>query len=90
MAGLTFKGSSEIIAAAEDRLTFKTEGGIPSTWDWVLSPTRKGAHLKVTIDYTIPGGALGNLANKVVEQQNEREATEGLANLKALLEGQTT
>ncbi len=86
MAGLPFTGATEITAASEERFTFSTEGGIPSTWDWILSPTREGTHVKLVVDYAIPGGALGGLANRVIEQQNSKEMQEGLVNLKALLE----
>ncbi len=84
----TFDGRTEITESTPERFVMSTTGGIPSTWTWMMTPIEDGTELKVTIDYTVPGSALGALADKlVVEKQNKKEMTEALAALKARLEG---
>jgi hypothetical protein len=53
-----------------------------------MTPVDGGTQLDVSIDYTVPGAALGALADKlVIEKQNRKELAESLATLKAKLEG---
>jgi carbon monoxide dehydrogenase subunit G len=83
----SFDGSTEITESTPERFVMKTTGGIPSTWTWQMAPDGNGTELTVTIDYTVPGSALGALADKlVVEKQNRKELETSLATLKAKLE----
>ena len=52
-----------------------------------VSPTEAGSRVDLEVDYELPGGFLGELADRVyVERRNEREAEHSLQNLKYLLE----
>lgn len=47
-----------------------------------------GSHVTLEIDYQVPDGILGGIADKgYLERRNEREADHSLDNLKDLLEG---
>jgi uncharacterized membrane protein len=84
----SFDGATEITESTPARFVMKTTGGIPSTWTWLMAPVDDGTELKVTIDYTVPGSALGVVADKlVIEKQNRKELEQALATLKAKLEG---
>lgn len=88
MSGVSFEGGAEITEATPERLTLKTSGGIPSTWVWTLAPADGGTDLRLAIEYNLPGSVLGAIADKlVIERQNQKEADQTLANLKARLEG---
>lgn len=88
MSGASFEGSAEITEASPERIVLNTSGGIPSTWVYELAPADGGTHLKLSIDYTVPGSVLGAIADKLlVERQNRKEINQTLANLKARLEG---
>ncbi|MBA3630938.1 MAG: SRPBCC family protein [Actinobacteria bacterium] len=46
------------------------------------------SRVEIDLDYEVPGGILGQIADKLVfEGQNEKEADASLANLKRILEG---
>lgn len=84
----SFEGATKITESSSERLVMDTTGGIPSTWIWTMSPFGSRTRLHVTIEYTVPGAALGAIANKlIVEKQNQKELDEALVNLKARLEG---
>ena len=83
----SFNGSTEITKSTPERFVMQTTGGIPSTWTWQIAPTGNGTELKVAIEYTVPGSALGALADKlVVEKQNRKELESSLTTLKVKLE----
>jgi len=84
MAGLSFKGESEVIEhIPNQRRVFKSTGGILSTWTWTFKPEAGGTWLNLVIEYTIPVPVLGKLGERVVLRQNEREADQAMANIKA-------
>jgi uncharacterized protein YndB with AHSA1/START domain len=57
----------------------------------VVTPEGTGSRLVFSIDYDLPGGALGDLVDRLyVERRNEREAEHSLQNLKDLIEGRPT
>jgi uncharacterized membrane protein len=88
MSGVSFEGGAEITEASPQRMVVKTSGGIPSTWVYEFSPAAGGTDLKLSVDYTVPGAALGAIADKlIVERQNQKEVNESLTNIKARLEG---
>lgn len=70
------------------RITLKMEGMITGTNRWVYTPEDKGILVTCTMDYEMPGGGLGQLANMlVVEKMNSENLEKSLANLKAVVEG---
>jgi uncharacterized membrane protein len=90
MAGrLPLKGKNTFTAIVpNERVSWEGKGGVDSTWDWRLAPTSEGGtHLRVIVDYSVPGSFLGAIADKLfIERQNEKDLRQTLANLKQLLE----
>ncbi|MBZ0284631.1 MAG: SRPBCC family protein [Anaerolineae bacterium] len=88
MMGVKIKGEHEVIEMARDEyLKVKTTSGIDSTFEFIFAPATNGTHLTIRVDYKLPGSVIGQLLNKlVIEQKNESDLREGLANLKAILE----
>ncbi|MDI6696331.1 MAG: SRPBCC family protein [Anaerolineales bacterium] len=88
MAGLRFDGHAEWSEFIQNqRIVDKNESGIPSTFTWIYQPEDGGTRVSVSVDYTIPGAALGKLAEPIVHKMNEQEAETVLVNLKARMEG---
>ncbi len=66
----------------------RVEGAITAEQTFVYAPEGGGTRLTVEIDYTVPGGGLGKLADKLVmERFNEQSADQTLEALKRLCEG---
>lgn len=87
MAGLRLKGETTNVEDIPDkRIVARTNGGIKSTWTWNLEAHENMTVLNLDIDYQIPVPILGKLAEKVVEDKNERDAEHMLDNLKKKLE----
>ncbi|MBN1963233.1 MAG: SRPBCC family protein [Anaerolineae bacterium] len=89
MVGLEIKGEHEVREFDPPRrLVVTTTSGIDSTFDYTFSAEGEGCNLAVRVDYELPGGFLGRIANKVVvERKNVEDLRAGLQNLKSLLEG---
>jgi uncharacterized membrane protein len=53
----------------------------------IVRPTGGGSRVELDLEYELPGGFLGEAADRVyVERRNEHEAEHSLHNLKDLLE----
>jgi len=88
MAGMRFEGQTETTEVIQNqRVVAKNESGIPSTFIWTYQPEDGGTRVTVNVDYTIPGAALGKLAEPIIHKMNEHEGETLLANLKARMEG---
>lgn len=88
MAGMRFQGQAEWIEFVKnERIVDKNESGIPSTFVWIYKPEDGGTRVAVKVEYTIPGAALGRLAEPLIHKMNEHETDTILANLKARMEG---
>ncbi len=88
MAGLRFDGHATWSEFIENqRIVDENESGIPSTFVWVYQPENGGTRVSLSVNYTIPGAALGKLAEPIVHKMNEQEAETVLVNLKARMEG---
>ncbi len=87
MAGMRFQGQAEWIEFVKNqRIVDKNESGIPSTFVWTYQPEDGGTRVTVSVEYTIPGAALGRLAEPIIHKMNEHEGETILANLKARME----
>lgn len=89
MMGVEIKGEHEVTAFTPNaHLQVTTTSGIQSRFDYHFAPQGDGCELTVAVDYELPGGVLGKLANKVVvERKNVDDLRTGLQNLKRALEG---
>ena len=85
MLGMRFDGKAEYVdVVPNERIVTRTEGGIPSKWEFRYAPDGDGCRVSVTVDYTVPGKLLGKIADKLfIEGHNERDLEHALANLKA-------
>jgi carbon monoxide dehydrogenase subunit G len=92
IAGRPLEGHWETTRAERPRLIeFKgtAPGGGRATGSQRLEASGHGTDLTFEIDYELPGGFLGQMANKLfVERQLERDANHSLENLKALCESE--
>jgi uncharacterized membrane protein len=88
MMGIPLKGETDIVEyIPNERIVYKTAGGIDSTWTWQFKPEAGGTKLNLAVEYTIPVTVLGRVAEQLVLQRNEREAHMAIANIKERLEG---
>ena len=90
MLGVKIKGQHCVeILCPDERLYVRTISGIDSTFEFIFKPKGQATDLTIRVDYRLPGSVLGQLLNKlVIEQKNESDLREGLANLKAIAEGE--
>lgn len=64
-------------------------GGASAIVDGTLEPSDGGTRAAVEVDYQLPAGFLGDIANKLfVERSVERDVRHTMENLKALVEGE--
>jgi uncharacterized membrane protein len=68
--------------------SFQMDGMVTGTSTWRYTDEGGGTHAFVAFDYDLPGGVLGQMADKlVVEQMNIENGEQSLSNLKAICEG---
>lgn len=71
-----------------DHVIFDMQGMINGSQHWQYRKAGSGTTVTCTFDYTVPGGGLGALADKlVVERMNTANIENSLANLKRVVEG---
>jgi hypothetical protein len=69
-------------------VSYEMSGMMVGTQEWSYAPEGGKTRLTARVEYDMPGGALGKIADKlVVERMNTRNLEESLENLKALVEG---
>jgi len=88
MAGLEIQGKAETAKYEEGKqYSFKTRGGLASTFTYTVEPENGGTRLTIDVEYEVPQNVLGKIADKaVVERLNEQEGERAAENLKAILE----
>jgi len=87
MKGIPFKGVAEYTEYIPNEwLVYRTKRGIRSTWTWEFKPIGITTLVNLVIEYNIPVPVLGRVGEKLILQQNEREADLGVANIKERLE----
>lgn len=88
-AGLTF----DITFITRDivhgsHVIWDMEGMINGYQHWTYTPAGSGVKVSCVFDYTMPGGGLGAIADKlIVERMNTTNIENTLANLKKMVEG---
>ena len=71
-----------------DHVSYQMSGMMVGTQEWSHAAEGGKTRLTAQVDYDMPGGALGKIADKlVIERMNTRNLEESLENLKALVEG---
>jgi uncharacterized membrane protein len=88
-AGVTFRLALTVQELVRgDHISYQMVGMMVGTQEWSYTPESDGTRLTALVDYEIPGGALGRVADKlVVERMNAKNLEQSLENLKALVEG---
>jgi ribosome-associated toxin RatA of RatAB toxin-antitoxin module len=88
MAGVKLRGHSDSVEYVENKhVTSKSEGAIPSRFDWDFSGHDGVTDISLKVDYQLPSSALGKLTEPILTRINERECDSMLDNLKSTLEG---
>jgi uncharacterized membrane protein len=91
MAGMSFPVTIEVteddVGSEGGRWKGKIGGPLAGEQTWSYAPKDGDTELTVHIEYTMPGKALGKIADRlIVERAQERSADQTLENLKRLCE----
>ena len=86
--GMEFQGVGRCLKYEPGKIySFKTEGGIDSTWTYSAEKDGNGAKLKVEVDYDIPERAKGRLpSDSITDAMRKSEADHAIQNLKVILD----
>jgi carbon monoxide dehydrogenase subunit G len=86
--GLEFNGAGRCLKYEPGRLySFKTEGGIESTWTYTVEPAGQGTKLTIHVDYDLPEKARPKLpSEKMADSMRKTEADQVIQNLKHILD----
>lgn len=86
--GLELEGVGRCLAYEPGRrYSFKSEGGIESTWTYQADPEDGATALTIQVEYTIPESALPRLpAESMIEAMEKSEADRAIQNLKVILD----
>lgn len=64
------------------KLVHTMTGGMPGKWIWSLEQENQAVKVDFCIEYTVPGGILGKIANKLflarINQKNGEKSMQGL------------
>jgi carbon monoxide dehydrogenase subunit G len=86
--GMEFEGTGRCLQYEPGKLySFKTEGGIESTWTYHAQPESKGTKLTIRVQYDVPEKARPRLpAEKTGEAMRKAETNQVVQNLKVILD----
>jgi uncharacterized membrane protein len=84
-AGISFDTSLTTVEYEQQKIrTFKLEGMITGANHWELTPEGDGTRVKMTLDYEMPCGGLGKIADRLfVQRTNEKNAENSLGILRS-------
>ena len=91
LAGMRFPVTSRVledhISPEGGRWKGKIEGPLAGEHTWVYTPKGGDTEVTVDIEYTVPGSALGRIADRlIIERMQERSLEQTLENLKMVCE----
>ena len=86
--GMEFEGIGRCLKHEPGGLySFKTEGGIETTWTYTAKPDGQGTHLTIHVDYAVPERAKSRLPpDNVGDAMKNTEAGQVIQNLKIILD----
>lgn len=86
--GLPIEFESEVQEEIPNqKLVFSSISGMKTSTTYLLQPTAVGCRLDFVSDYELPGGILGQVVDRLaVQRAMERGVSEGLDNLKRIME----
>jgi ribosome-associated toxin RatA of RatAB toxin-antitoxin module len=81
--GMKFTEHETVIEVQKHRkLVTRMAGGIPGTFEWALEPQDQATKVDIKMDYTVPGGILGKIADQLplerINQKNLESMAQGL------------
>jgi hypothetical protein len=86
LMGMEFVGTGHSVAYEPGKkYSFKSEGGIESTWTYTVAPEGKGTHLTIQVEYQPPTSVLARLRGDP-QGRHQAEVDQVLQNLKAILD----
>jgi carbon monoxide dehydrogenase subunit G len=87
MGGVEIQGKAETADYSEGKhYSFKTNGGIESTFSYSAEPEAGGTRLTLDVSYEIPKNVLAKMVDKaVIERLNDQEGDRAVENLQAIL-----
>jgi coenzyme Q-binding protein COQ10 len=91
MAGMRFPVTNEVledhVSPEGARWKGKIEGPLAGEHTWTYTPKNGDTEVTVDMEYTVPGKALGKIANRlIIERMQARSLEQSLENLKLLCE----
>jgi carbon monoxide dehydrogenase subunit G len=88
MAGVKLNGKTTFLEFdPPNKAVIKTEGSAESIWTWTYEAQGDGTLLTCAVEYTMPGAALGKIADKlIVERTNANSLEQSLKNIKSIFE----
>jgi carbon monoxide dehydrogenase subunit G len=88
MAGVKLNGKTTFLEFdPPNKAVIKTEGSAESIWTWTYEAQGDGTLLTCAVEYTMPGAALGKIADKlIVERTNANSLEQSLKNIKSIVE----
>lgn len=91
LAGIRFPVTSHVLEKQSSpeggRWRGKVEGPLAGEHTWTYTPKNGDTEVMVEMDYTVPGKALGKIADRlIIERMEERSLDQTLENLKLLCE----
>jgi carbon monoxide dehydrogenase subunit G len=86
LLGVEFEGTAKALAYEPGkRYSFKTEGGIESTWTYTAAPAGGGTQLTIQVEYKAPDSVLGRLRGGSAAA-HKAEVEHVVHNLKTILD----
>jgi carbon monoxide dehydrogenase subunit G len=87
LLGVEFTGTGRSLAYEPGkRYSFRTEGGVESTWTYEAAPEGNGTRLTIRVEYQLPEGVLARLRGSAAQARHQAEADHVVANLKTILD----
>lgn len=91
MAGVRFPVTSRVledqVGPEGARWRGKIEGPLAGEQTWTYTPKNSDTEVTADIEYTVPGAALGRIADRlIIERMQERSLEQTLENMKLLCE----
>jgi carbon monoxide dehydrogenase subunit G len=86
--GMEFQGTAKCLKSEPGKVySFKTEGGLSSTWTYTAQPEGEGTKLTIRVDYDVPESARSRLpAASVTDSIKKAETERVVQNLKVILD----
>ncbi len=78
--GIKFTMHTTLLEVERPRkVTTEDTGGLSGNFEWTLEPQGQATKVNVRIDYSVPGGVLGKIANRVLLERMNQKNMESMA-----------